>query len=203
MQEVFLAVDIGASSGRHIAGWMQDGTLHTEELYRFPNGVQRVDGHLIWDIDRLFHHVKEGLKAALARYPQIKSVSIDTWAVDYVLLKDGRPIYPVYAYRDSRTQDVLEEVHARIPFEELYAKTGIQFQPFNTIYQLYADQKAGRLAQAEDFLMIPEYLLWKLCGVKAREYTNATSTSLVNAQTREYDPEILDRLGLPKALFPG
>ena len=202
MQEVFLAVDIGASSGRHIAGWMQDGTLHTEELYRFPNGVQRVDGHLIWDIDGLFRHVKEGLKAALAKYPQIKSVSIDTWAVDYVLLKDGRPIYPVYAYRDSRTQDVLEEVHARIPFAELYAKTGIQFQPFNTIYQLYADQKAGRLAQAEDFLMIPEYLLWKLCGVKAREYTNATSTGLVNAQTREYDPEILDRLGLPKALFP-
>lgn len=202
MQEVFLAVDIGASSGRHIAGWMQDGTLHTEELYRFPNGVQRVDGHLIWDIDGLFRHVKEGLKAALARYPHIKSVSIDTWAVDYVLLKDSRPIYPVYAYRDSRTQDVLEEVHARIPFAELYAKTGIQFQPFNTIYQLYADQKAGRLAQAEDFLMIPEYLLWKLCGVKAREYTNATSTGLVNAQTREYDPEILDRLGLPKALFP-
>ena len=202
MQETFLAVDIGASSGRHILGWMEDGTIRTEEVYRFPNGVQRVDGHLIWDIDSLFHHVKEGIKAAFAKCPAIKSLSIDTWAVDYVLLKDNQPVYPVYAYRDSRTQNVLEEVHGLVPFEELYAKTGIQFQPFNTLYQLYADKKAGRLAEAEDFLMIPEYLLWKLCGVKAREYTNATSTGLVNAQTQEYDNEILDKLGLPRELFP-
>ncbi|MDE8723788.1 FGGY family carbohydrate kinase, partial [Faecalibacterium prausnitzii] len=131
-----------------------------------------------------------------------ESLSIDTWAVDYVLLKDGKPLSPVYAYRDSRTQAVLPEVHSILPFAQLYARTGIQFQPFNSIYQLYADKKAGRLAQAEDFLMIPEYLLWKLCGVKAREYTNATSTGLVNAQTGEYDPEIFKALGLPEAMFP-
>ena len=202
MHEKFLAIDIGASSGRHIIGWMEDGTLQTEEVYRFPNSVRRVDGHLEWDIDSLFANVKQGVKAAFAKYPAIKSLSIDTWAVDYVLLKKEQPLYPVYAYRDGRTQAVLDEVHGILPFEKLYERTGIQFQPFNTVYQLYADKKAGRLAQADDFLMIPEYLLWKLCGVKAREYTNATSTGLVNAQIREYDPEILSALGLPETMFP-
>ena len=199
----YLAVDIGASSGRHIVGWMEDGRLCTEEVYRFPNGVQRQDGHLVWDIEGIFAHVKEGLKAAFARYPRIESVSIDTWAVDYVLLDaQDQPVYPVYAYRDGRTQDAVGAVHGIVPFAQLYARTGIQFQPFNTIYQLYADKLAGRLDRAEDFLMVPEYLLWRLCGVKAREYTNATSTGLVNARTGQYDPAILQALGLPQRLFP-
>ncbi len=199
----YLAVDIGASSGRHIVGWMEDGRLCTEEVYRFPNGVQRQDGHLVWDIEGVFAHVKEGLKAAFARYPRIESVSIDTWAVDYVLLDaQDQPVYPVYAYRDGRTQDAVGAVHGIVPFAQLYARTGIQFQPFNTIYQLYADKLAGRLDGAEDFLMVPEYLLWRLCGVKAREYTNATSTGLVNARTGQYDPAILQALGLPQRLFP-
>ena len=197
MQKNYLAIDIGASSGRHIVGWMENGVLRTEEVYRFPNSVQRVNGHLEWDIDSLFANVKNGIREAFAKYPDIESLSIDTWAVDYVLLKNDQPIYPVYAYRDSRTQAVIPEVHVILPFETLYARTGIQFQPFNSIYQLYADKEAGRLAQAEDFLMIPEYLLWKLCGVKAREYTG-----LVNAQTKEYDPEILKALGLPETMFP-
>ena len=171
MHKNYLAIDIGASSGRHIVGWMENGVLRTEEVYRFPNSVRRVDGHLEWDIDSLFVHVKQGIREAFAKFPEIESLSIDTWAVDYVLLKDGKPLSPVYAYRDSRTQAVLNEVHSILPFENLYARTGIQFQPFNSIYQLYADKTAGRLAEAEDFLMIPEYLLWKLCGVKAREYT--------------------------------
>lgn len=199
----YLAVDIGASSGRHIVGWMEDGRLCTEEVYRFPNGVQRQDGHLVWDIEGIFAHVKEGLKVAFARYPRIESVSIDTWAVDYVLLDaQDQPVYPVYAYRDGRTQDAVGAVHGIVPFAQLYARTGIQFQPFNTIYQLYADKLAGRLDGAEDFLMVPEYLLWRLCGVKAREYTNATSTGLVNARTGQYDPAILQALGLPQRLFP-
>lgn len=202
MHKNYLAIDIGASSGRHIVGWMENGVLRTEEVYRFPNSVRWVNGHLEWDIDSLFVHVKQGIREAFAKYPVIESLSIDTWAVDYVLLKDGQPLSPVYAYRDSRTQAVIPEVHSILPFAQLYQRTGIQFQPFNSIYQLYTDKKAGRLAQAEDFLMIPEYLLWKLCGVKAREYTNATSTGLVNAQTKEYDPEILQALGLPEAMFP-
>ena len=202
MQAKFLAIDIGASSGRHIVGWMEDGALRTDEVYRFPNGVRRVDGHLEWDIEGILAHVKAGIKAALARHSGIRSLSIDTWAVDYVLLRGDKPLLPCYAYRDSRTQAVVDEVHGILPFAQLYARTGIQFQPFNSIYQLYADQKSGRLAQADDFLMVPEYLLWRLCGVKAREYTNATSTGLVNAATQQYDPEILDALGLPRRLFP-
>ena len=186
MQKNYLAIDIGASSGRHIVGWMENGVLRTEEVYRFPNSVQRVDGHLEWDIDSLFTNVKQGIREAFAKYPNIESLSIDTWAVDYVLLKNDQPIYPVYTYRDSRTQAVIPEVHSILPFEQLYQRTGIQFQPFNSIYQLYADKKAGRLAEAEDFLMIPEYLLWKLCGVKAREYTNATYTRIFDVNAARF-----------------
>ena len=198
----YLAVDIGASSGRHMLSHLEDGKLVLEEIYRFPNGMTEKNGHKVWDVERLFAEILNGMKqcARLGKIPH--SMGIDTWAVDYVLLKDGQPLYPVYAYRDDRTQAVIPEVHSILPFAQLYARTGIQFQPFNSIYQLYADQKAGRLAEAEDFLMIPEYLLWKLCGVKAREYTNATSTGLVNAQTGEYDPEILKALGLPETMFP-
>ena len=155
MQKKYLAIDIGASSGRHIVGWMENGVLRTEEVYRFPNSVRRVDSHLEWDIDSLFANVKQGIREAFTKYPAIKSLSIDTWAVDYVLLKDGQPLYPVYAYRDDRTQAVIPEVHSILPFAQLYRRTGIQFQPFNTVYQLYADKKTGRLAQADDFLMIP------------------------------------------------
>ena len=186
MQKNYLAIDIGASSGRHIVGWMENGVLRTEEVYRFPNSVQRVNGHLKWDIDSLFANVKNGIREAFAKYPAIESLSIDTWAVDYVLLKNDQPIYPVYTYRDSRTQAVIPEVHSILPFEQLYQRTGIQFQPFNSIYQLYADKKVGRLAEAEDFLMIPEYLLWKLCGVKAREYTNATYTRIFDVNAARF-----------------
>ena len=186
MHKNHLAIDIGASSGRHIVGWMENGVLRTEEVYRFPNSVRRVDGHLEWDIDSLFINVKQGIREAFAKFPEIESLSIDTWAVDYVLLKDGQPLSPVYAYRDSRTQAVLDEVHSILPFAQLYARTGIQFQPFNSIYRLYADKKDGRLAQAEDFLMIPEYLLWKLCGVKAREYTNATYTRIFDVNAARF-----------------
>ena len=186
MHKNHLAIDIGASSGRHIVGWMENGVLRTEEVYRFPNSVRRVDGHLEWDIDSLFTNVKQGIREAFAKYPVIESLSIDTWAVDYVLLKDGQPLYPVYTYRDSRTQAVIPEVHSILPFEQLYQRTGIQFQPFNSIYQLYADKKVGRMAEAEDFLMIPEYLLWKLCGVKAREYTNATYTRIFDVNAARF-----------------
>jgi rhamnulokinase len=177
----YLAIDIGASSGRHIVGWQESGGLKTKEVYRFPNGVTEMDGHLIWDVDALLTHVKKGIAAAKAEYPDLVSISIDTWGVDYVLLRENEEVRPVYAYRDNRTEAVIPSVHKRIPFTELYRRTGCQFQPFNSIYQLYADKLAGRLENVTDFLMIPEYLLWKLCGVKAKEYTNATTTGLVNA----------------------
>ena len=197
----YLAIDIGASSGRHIVGWKDAGKLKTEEIYRFPNGVTERDGQLTWDIDALTAHVKEGVEKAKARFGTIESLSIDTWGVDYVLLRGDEEVYPCYAYRDSRTEAVIPAVHEKLPFSELYRRTGIQFQPFNTIYQLYADKLAGRLESVTDFLMIPEYLMWKLCGVKAHEYTNATTGGMVNAETGEYDSEIIEALGLPKHLF--
>ena len=196
-----LAIDIGASSGRHIVGWKENGEIRTEEVYRFPNGVTEQDGHLIWDIEALLADVKKGIDEALKRYPQIESLSIDTWGVDYVLMHGDQEILPCYAYRDGRTEAVIPLVHEKISFTRLYRHTGIQFQPFNTIYQLYADQLAGRLEGATDFLMIPEYLMYKLCGAKSHEYTNATTGGMVNAGSGEYDPEIIRALGLPEHLF--
>ncbi len=196
-----LAIDIGASSGRHIVGWLEDGELRTEEVYRFPNGVAELDGHLIWDIEALETHVRAGIDEALKRYPQIESLSVDTWGVDYVLMNGKNAVLPCYAYRDSRTEAVIPLVHAKMPFAELYRRTGIQFQPFNTIYQLYADKLAGRLDKACGFLMIPEYLMYRLCGVKSHEYTNATTGGMVSAETGEYDETIMKALGLPKRFF--
>ena len=197
-----LAIDFGASSGRHIVGWLEDGEWKTEELYRFPNGVTEWDGHLTWDVEALLCHVKTGIDLALARFGRIESLAIDTWGCDYVLLKGSEALRPCYAYRDHRTEAVHEEVHAAIPFSELYRRTGCQFQPFNTIYQLCADRDAGRLAGVTDFLMIPEYLIYRLTGVKVKEYTNATTTGLVGAETGEFDLAITDALGLPRQLFP-
>ena len=198
----YLAIDIGASSGRHIVGWMEDGAIQTKEVYRFPNSVQESGGHLIWNIDALLAFVKEGIRVARAEFPAIVSLSVDTWGVDYVLLNGDREVLPVYAYRDGRTEPVIDRVHARMPFAELYRRTGCQFQPFNSLYQLYADKLAGRLDGVTDLLMLPEYLLWKLCGTRAREYTNATTTGMVNARTGEFDREILAAMGYPGHLFP-
>lgn len=197
----FLAIDIGASSGRHIVGHEEEGKLKTEEVYRFPNGVKEENGHLVWDIDALFSHVKAGIRAAFEKHPQIESLAIDTWAVDYVLFKGKEEVRPCYAYRDGRTKQAIEAVHAKVPFEKLYERTGIQFQPFNTIYQLTDDRMQGRLEGVTGFLMIPEYLSYKLTGVGAHEYTNATTTGLVNAKTGEYDKELIRTLGLPETLF--
>ena len=200
MTKYYLAVDIGASSGRHIVGWREGGELKTQEVYRFPNGVTEQDGHLTWDIDALLAHVKAGIEKAREKY-EITSLSIDTWGVDYVLLKGDETVCPVYAYRDRRTESAIPAVHEKIPFVELYRRTGIQFQPFNTIYQLFADQLAGRLTEVTDFLMIPEYLMYRLCGVKSHEYTNATTGGMVSAETGAFDPAIVQALGLPEHLF--
>ena len=197
----YLAIDIGASSGRHIVGYMENGILKTEEVYRFPNGAKEANGHLCWDTEHLFGEVKKGIAAAIARFGAIGSLSVDTWAVDYVLMDNDREILPCYAYRDGRTQESIPAVHAALPFEELYERTGIQFQPFNTVYQLYADKLAGRLDGATGYLMLPEYLLYRLTGVRSHEYTNATSTGLVNALSHEFDKEIVGRLGLPESIF--
>ena len=198
----YLAIDIGASSGRHIVGWQGDGAIKTKEVYRFPNGVKSVDGHLIWDMEALLAEVKAGIRTAKEEFGTIASLSIDTWGVDYVLMQGDKEVWPCYAYRDSRTEAVIPQVHERIAFSQLYRRTGCQFQPFNSLYQLFDDKQKGRLEGVTDFLMVPEYLLYKLCGGKAKEYTNATTTGMVNAQTGEFDSDIIAALGLPANLFP-
>ena len=197
----YLAIDIGASSGRHIVGWLEGGAIRTEEVYRFPNGMVEADGHLTWDLAALEAHVRAGIDAALQRYGDIASLSIDTWGVDYVLMKGDEPIQHCYAYRDSRMERSIPWVHGIIPFAELYRRTGIQFQPFNTVYQLGCDLLDGRLQDATDFLLMPEYLMYRLCGEKSHEFTNATTSGMVSAETGEYDPFIIEALGLPNRLF--
>jgi len=197
-----IAIDIGASSGRHIAAWRENGVLQMKEIYRFPNLPKQENGHLVWDIQNLFTEVVNGLKACSHEGIYPKSVGIDTWAVDYVLLNhDDKPVMPVFCYRDERGKVAAEQVHEIIPFSELYAKTGIQYQPFNTIYQLYWDKTQGRLQNVKGFLMLPEYLSYLLTGVQMHEYTNATSTGLLHARTKQWDIDIIEKLGLPTNLF--
>ncbi len=193
----YLAIDIGASSGRHIVGYIKDGKIETEEIYRFANGMDNLEGSLVWDTERLFEEVVKGIGESFKKYPKIESLSIDTWGVDYVLMKDDEEVYPVYAYRDSRMDAVIPEVHKLISFETLYERTGIQFNKFNSIYQLYADKKAGRLVGVTDFLMMPEYLMYKLTGNKVKEFTNGTTTGMVNVSTLRFDRKIWSSLGFP------
>lgn len=199
--KAYLAIDIGASSGRHIIGYYYDGKLKTEEIYRFKNYLKDYNGSLVWDIDYLFEQVKEGIKIIFSKKIDIISMAIDTWGVDYALLKGEEIIYPVYAYRDSRTKKYISEIEQLIPANELYNVTGIQFQEFNTIYQLYTDKKMGRLDEASDFLLIPELLSYLLTGVKTHEYTNASTTGLLDSDTKAYSVEIIKKLGLKQSLF--
>ena len=191
----YLAIDIGASSGRAIVGHYHDNKeIILEEIYRFKNRPLEKDDDLIWNIDYLFQEVKNGIKEALKKYPTIISVSIDTWGCDYVLLdKDDKEIYPVYCYRSQRTKKSIKEVHKLISFDELYNINGCQFQEFNTIYQLYADKLNHRLDQASSFLMIPEYLMFKLTGRKIKELTNASTTGLID-KNKQYSAQIRDTL---------
>ncbi|MBE6789083.1 MAG: rhamnulokinase [Ruminococcaceae bacterium] len=198
----YLAIDIGASSGRHILGKIVDGKLTLEEIYRFENSIIDVDETLCWDIESLVKEVKAGIAKCgeINKFPQ--TIAIDTWGVDYVLLdKNLKEIMPVVSYRDLRTVEGANEVGITLPQNVLYAKTGIQKQNFNTIYQLYCDKKSGKLENAKHFLMIPEYLSFKLTGVIKNEYTNASTTNLVNAENKAWDDEILNSIDIPKNIF--
>ena len=204
MASYYAAVDIGASSGRLILGWLEDGTLRLREVHRFQNRLVKTGGHLCWEIDRLFSEIVAGLKRCgeLGMPPQ--SVGVDTWGVDYVLLdKDGGRIGDAVAYRDGRTAGMDAEVAKLIPPEELYARTGIQKQPFNTIYQLAALKKEHpeQLEQAARLLMVPDYFHYLLSGAMKNEYTNATTSQLVNIASRDWDWELLDLIDVPRRLF--
>lgn len=203
MHTYYLAIDIGASSGRHILSHIENEKLVLEEIYRFENNLVADENGLIWDIESLFSNVLNGIKKCkeIGKIP--KSIAIDTWGVDYVLLDENKQeIKPCYCYRDSRTNAVIDEVESLVSPARLYEKTGIQKQNFNTIYQLYADKKSGRLQNAKYFLMMPEYLSFKLTGEIKNEYTNATTTGLVNAKAKTWDTDIIYALGLTEVLLP-
>lgn len=198
----YLAIDIGASSGRHMLGCVENGVLKLEEIYRFDNGFLNQDGHLIWNIEHILDEVKTGIRHCkeIGKIPA--TIAIDTWGVDYVLLDENKQVLlPVYCYRDPRTVEGVEQVSKIISFEDLYRRAGIQMQNFNTVYQLYCDKLTGKLERAKHFMMIPDYLSYCLTGVMKNEYTNATTTSLVKADTKDWDVELMGQLGIPKDIF--
>ena len=204
MKDCYLAIDIGASSGRHIIGYVQNGRMELKEIYRFENRLLKRNGHLVWDTKALFKEILTGLKACKEAGMIPQTVGIDTWGVDFVLLDENdRLIGDAVAYRDSRTEGIDKSLSRVVSEHGLYEKTGIQKQPFNTIYQLLSLQKEdpGQLKKAASFLMIPDYFNFLLTGIKKQEYTNATTTNLVNAAKKEWDMELIARLGFPAHLF--
>lgn len=204
MQKYYLAVDIGASSGRHMLSWVEDGKIKLEEVYRFENGMAQKNGHLCWDTEKLFNEITAGMRRCkeIGKIPS--SIGIDTWAVDFVLLdKEGKVLGDTVGYRDFRTQGMDQKVKALISEEQLYGRTGIQKQIFNTIYQLMAvkEQTPELMEQAEDLLLIPDYFYYRLTGEKKTEYTNATTTQLVSPVTKQWDMELIEMLGYKKSIF--
>lgn len=198
----YLAIDIGASSGRHILGELKGDKLETTEIYRFENGFKEQNGTLIWDVEQLTGDVIAGLSECIKLNKIPETVAIDTWGVDYVLFdNEEKEILPCVSYRDSRTATAVDEVFSVVSKEELYEKTGIQTQAYNTIFQLWCDKKSGKLENAKRLLMMPEYLSYRLTGVMKNEYTNVSTTGLVNAETKKIDEEICEKLGINANLF--
>ncbi len=204
MNKYYLAIDIGASSGRHIIGWLEDGKMNLQEIYRFENRQLQKNGHLVWDMDNLWNGIIDGLKACKDQNMIPETVGIDTWGVDYVLLdENGDMLGDPIAYRDRRTEGMDEVVVSIINEKELYERCGIQKQLFNTIYQLMAQKEDDPeiLEKADGLLMIPDYFNYRLTGVRKQEYTNATTTGMVNARSKTWDKELISMLGLPEKLF--
>ncbi len=202
--EYYLAIDIGASSGRHILGYLRDGKLEIEEIYRFENGINKIGDEYCWDIQSLIAEVKNGIRKCKDTGKIPKTIGIDTWGVDFVLLDEkDELIGNAVAYRDDRTEGLMEEAFLKIPKDMLYLYTGIQFQRFNTLYQLLAIKKKNKeyLEKAKTLLMIPDYLNFILTGKKVTEYTNASTTQLLNSFERTFDHNILDTYEINKEIF--
>lgn len=197
-----LAIDIGASSGRHMLAALDNGKLMLSEVYRFENYIKNENGTLVWDIEHLCRSVVEGIAECkrIGKLPE--TVAIDTWGVDYVLLdKNGSEILPAVAYRDSRTDGIPKKIDGILSRYELYKRNGIQSLNFNTVYQLWCDKQSGKLDRAAHFLMIPDYLAYKLTGVMANEYTELTTGALINTDTKKIDNELLEMLGIRTDIF--
>lgn len=200
----YAAVDIGASSGRVVIGTVNEGQIELTEIHRFDNIQKRINGHDCWDIDMLFRETVAGLAKCKEEGFTPKTIGIDTWGVDFVLLDENdHLIGEAVAYRDERTNGMYSVADRIMAPDAVYRRTGIQRQPFNTIYQLLALKREHpeQLAQAKSFLMIPDYLAFLLTGTKVNEYTNATTTCLLNARTQQWDQVILDAFGIPSDMF--
>ena len=200
----YLAIDIGASSGRHIVGRVENGKITLEEVYRFVNSQVRRDGHDCWDVEKLVDSVKAGIDEAMKKGP-VESIGIDTWGVDFVLLDENNELCcDTVAYRDARTKGADAEIESQVmSFRELYSRCGIQKTAFNTIYQLWALKKEHpeQLEKAAKFLMMPEYLNFRLTGNIVHEYTDSSTTSLLDAAKKDWDFDLIEKLGLPKRIF--
>jgi rhamnulokinase len=199
----YLAVDLGASSGRVLAGVMNNGKLELEEMHRFWNGaVEHADG-LHWGIDQLFTEIKTGLKKGFETYGDaVQAIGVDTWGVDYGLLDaDGKLINAPFQYRDSRNDDMMDVAFSRMPKDEIYKRTGLQFMPFNTAFQLCAELKRPEFRQAEKMLFMPDLFTYWLTGKAVAEYTIASTSQLLDAKKRDWDRELIAALGLPEKIF--
>jgi rhamnulokinase len=205
-ERCYLAVDLGAESGRVMAGLFDGQQIRLEELHRFSNGPVSLAGTLRWDVLRLWSEIQVGLSKAAARFgDSIVSVGVDTWGVDYVLLtKDDEILGQPYNYRDSRTVGMLDHALSRVPREEVFASTGLQFMEINTLYQLIAMQQASPelMKLADRFLMIPDFLHWCLCGSRVVEFTNATTTQCYHPTQGDWAFDMLRRFDLPTDMFP-
>lgn len=204
-EQVYLAIDLGAESGRVMAGLFDGRQVRLEELHRFPNGPVHVADSMRWDLLRLWSEIQAGLAKAAARFGQnIVSVGVDTWGVDFVLLsKSGEMLGQAYHYRDKRTAGVMEQTFQRVPRPEIFAQTGLQFMGINSLYQLVAmNQTNGPLLQLADrFLMIPDFFHWLLSGSRVVEFTNATTSQMFHPTQRDWAFDMLRQLGLPTQMF--
>ncbi|MFQ1054220.1 rhamnulokinase [Gilliamella apicola] len=201
-----VAIDLGASSGRVMLSYyqQQNQKITLEEIHRFNNGFKAIGNHFCWDLVYLEQQILIGLNKIIQQNIKIDSIGIDTWGVDYVLLdKNGHVVGPTYAYRDHRTDNIMSLVQSDLGTETIYQKTGIQFLTFNTLYQLKAMmiEHPVWLSQITDLVMIPDYLIYRLTGQLNHEYTNASTTQLVNVATHDWDDDLLNYLGVPRKWF--
>lgn len=205
-EPLYIAVDLGAGSGRVFLSGLDIDAMLLEEVHRFQYPPAESDGHLRWDLQRIFEQIKEGLRAAGARARElgrkIQSVGVDSWGVDYGLIDDrGSLVESPVCYRDQRTRDAMEQVFERVSRETIFERTGIQFMPFNTLFQLFVHAQLGINRDARSLLLIPDVINFFLTGNRVTEYTNATTTQMVNARTGQWDGELLNRLNLPSNLL--
>ncbi|MEX2187494.1 MAG: FGGY-family carbohydrate kinase [Pirellulales bacterium] len=203
--KVYIAVDMGASSGRHVAGLFDGSRLELAEIHRFENGPAHAAGRMYWDLLGQWAHLRDGLRRAAATYgDRVASVGVDTWGVDFVLLGRGDELLGnPYHYRDARTNGVLDRAFAVVPRDEIFAATGLQFMQFNTLFQLFAmrEQNSPLLDVAESLLMMPDAFHWLLTGVRANELTDATTTQCYDPQRGGWATQLIEQFGIPTKIF--